>query len=297
MFLSMKYIENSQEASNEVSGLRSKIKSLEQENVRVIQAYGTVDHLAELVGQFETQLSDANTELDALAKEYEVRVDLPTRLHEQAVGSIETFQQRLREISEEIVDRKARIEEAADQGLYSQSADLESSLEAKRRRFNVVQRRADGAKLLHDIILAYRKEQSAALAQPVATLVNNWLPLLTDDTYDALELSEELFPIGVHSRRYDEGLPLESLSYGTHEQVIVLVRLALGVLLSRDEKNLVIIDDRLVNADSVRMKRLCLILEEVASKYCQVIVATCDDTRYSGIAGNIIRVPTDGQIS
>ena len=77
----------------------------------------------------------------------------------------------------------------------------------------------------------------------------------------------------------------------------MLVRLALGCLLSNEERNLVIIDDRLVNADAGRMKRLCLILEEVASKYCQVVVATCDDTRYSGISKNVIRVPFDGKPS
>ena len=125
-------------------------------------------------------------------------------------------------------------------------------------------------------------------------MVNKWLPLLTDDTYDELDLSEQLLPMGVHSKRYDEILPLESLSFGTYEQVIVLVRLALGVLLSKDDRNLVVIDDRLVNADSIRMKRLCLILEEVASKSCQIVVATCDETRYSGIPGNVIRVPFDG---
>ena len=131
----------------------------------------------------------------------------------------------------------------------------------------------------------------------MATLVNNWLPLLTEDAYDELDLSEELFPLGVQSSRYDLPLPLESLSYGTYEQVIVLVRLALGCLLSSEERHLVIIDDRVVNADAGRMKRLCLILEEVASKYCQVVVATCDDTRYAGIPGSIIRVPFDGRPS
>ena len=38
-------------------------------------------------------------------------------------------------------------------------------------------------------------------------------------------------------------------------------------------------------------------LEEVGSKNCQVVVATCDDTRYSGITGHTIRVPLDGKPS
>jgi DNA repair exonuclease SbcCD ATPase subunit len=291
------FITQAQEASNIVSGLRSRIRSFEQENTEVLKTYGTAAHLNGLVAQAEVQLHDAKAELGSLTQDYEARVGLPKRLYEQGVESVKKLGEQLGQISNDIVDRKARIEEAAAQGLYSQTADLEGALQAKSRRLEIIQRRAHAAKLLRDIVASYRVQQSAALAVPVATLVGNWLRLLTDDAYDALDLSEELLPISVHSRRYGEPLPLESLSYGTYEQVVVLVRLALGVLLSRDERNLVIIDDRLVNADSVRMKRLCLVLEEVASKTCQVVVATCDDTRYSGIAGHIIRVPFDGKHS
>jgi uncharacterized protein YhaN len=129
----------------------------------------------------------------------------------------------------------------------------------------------------------------------VAELVNKWLCRLTEDVYDALELNTELLPTEVRNSRYGMPLPLESLSYGTHEQIIVLLRLAMGVLLSQKERHLVVIDDRLVNADAIRMKRLGLIFQEVATNFCQVVVATCNDTPYAGVRGRVIRVPLDGQ--
>ena len=290
-------LKNAQKASNSVSEFRSRIKSLEHENTVVLKTYSTVENLVSLVTQAEARLHDAKGNLSTAKRDYALRVELPRRLHQQGMESAKTLEEQFNQISDGIVDRTARIEEAAAQGLYSQTADLEGALQAKLRRLEAIQRRAAAAKLLKEIVGAYRMRQSAALALPVAEIVEKWLPLLTEDIYDALDLSEELLPISVHSRRYDAPLPLESLSYGTYEQVVVLVRLALGVLLSQDERNLVIIDDRLVNADSIRMKRLCLILEEVASKSCQVVVATCDETRYSGIAGHIIRVPFDGRSS
>ncbi len=67
----------------------------------------------------------------------------------------------------------------------------------------------------------------------------------------------------------------------------------MGILLSKDERNLVVIDDRLVNADPVRMRHLCQILEEVATNHCQVVVATCNDTPYAGIPAEAIQVPWD----
>jgi hypothetical protein len=35
----------------------------------------------------------------------------------------------------------------------------------------------------------------------------------------------------------------------------------------------------------------------VATKYCQVVIATCNDTPYAGIQGHVIRVPYDGKDS
>jgi uncharacterized protein YhaN len=119
---------------------------------------------------------------------------------------------------------------------------------------------------------------------------------LSEERYDGLELDGELLPAGVNWASYGERLPLDSLSHGTHEQVVVLLRLALGVLLSGQERHLVVIDDRLVNADPVRLKRICLILEEVASQHCQIILATCNETPYAGLQGKVIRVPGDGRL-
>lgn len=121
--------------------------------------------------------------------------------------------------------------------------------------------------------------------------------MLTDGTYEELIFGDELLPESVKTSRYNDHLPIADLSFGTREQVIVLLRLAIGVLLSKDERNLVVIDDRLVNADALRMNRLRLILEEASAGSCQVIVATCNSTPYSGMSGAVINVPDDGLIS
>jgi uncharacterized protein YhaN len=256
-----------------------------------------MEHLGSLVTQTKGDLRQAKDDFEILMKDYDVRVELPRKLYQQGVERVRNLETQLGKLEQEIVDRKARIEEAAAQSLYSQTADLEGELVVKRRRLETMKRRASAAKLLRDMTLRYRKEQSAALVGPVAGLVNRWLRLLTEDAYDSLDLNEEMLPMAVRGSRYSEPLPLESLSYGAHEQVIVLLRLAIGVLLSSKERNLVVIDDRLVNADAIRIKRLCLILQEVATKSCQVVLATCNDTPYAGIKGRVIRIPSDGKNS
>jgi DNA repair protein SbcC/Rad50 len=89
--------------------------------------------------------------------------------------------------------------------------------------------------------------------------------MLIDYSAAGPRIDQDLKPTGVRVRRYGLDLPLSSLSHGAKEQVIVLLRLAIACLISGGERNLVVIDDRLVNADAVRMKRLCLILAEVAT--------------------------------
>jgi uncharacterized protein YhaN len=76
--------------------------------------------------------------------------------------------------------------------------------------------------------------------------------------------------------------------------VVVLLRLALGVVLSQKERQLVVLDDRLVNADPVRMERLCSALQDVAKESCQIILATCDERPYESIGGSVIHVSEDG---
>jgi len=217
----------------------------------------------------------------------------PKRLHEQAQNRVRELENQLGELRTKIAATLARIEEAAAQGNYSHQADTEIEVAWKKRRLEALRRRAEGAKLLHELVLAHEKQRSAALSGPIQALVNRWLGLLTDDTYDVLQIDHDLIPTSVHMARYGTDLPLRSLSHGTQEQVVVLLRLGIAVLVSNAERNLVVIDDRLVNADPVRMKRLFLILQE-AAKACQIVIATCNDTPYAGLGAHTVRVPTGG---
>ena len=75
---------------------------------------------------------------------------------------------------------------------------------------------------------------------------------------------------------------IEDLSFGTREQLMFLVRLSLGRLLSRAKelgRQCVILDDPLVNTDPARQRAALRIIEEAATE-TQVIVFTCHPTSY-----------------
>ena len=287
-------LNRAQAASTRRIELQTQIKGLEQQNADILKSYGTYERLQETLAKETAVLELAKEDLETIRARYKTLVEEPKEQYENALEIVRALEEQMQSIQEEIIDRKARIEEAVSEGFYSRIGDLEASLKAEKRNLNQVTQQAEAAKLLYELTQAFKKEQSTALASPVAGLVSRWLVMLTNGAYDSIQLDERIFPVEVSNSRYDAALSRDCLSYGTREQVIVLLRLAMGVLLSNDERNLVVIDDRLVNADPIRMRRLCRILEEVAVNHCQIVVATCNDTPYAGVRGKVIQVPRDG---
>lgn len=290
----LELVEARQATSTTLAERRAEIKTHEENITAILETYGTVEHLGRLVVASEEEVRKATEALDAFLSQYEEMVVTPKRLHEQAQKRARELETQLNDLRTQIAAALARIEESAAQGNYSQLADTEIEIAWKKRRAEVLRRRAEGAKLLKGLVLAHENQRSAALSGPIQELVNRWLRLLTEDNYDALQIDNDLKPTGVHMARYGADLPLTSLSHGAHEQVVVLLRLGIAILVSDAERNLVVIDDRLVNADSVRMKRLCLILQE-AAQACQIVIATCNDTPYAALGAHIVRVPADGR--
>lgn len=286
----LELVEVRQTTSSTLAERRAEIKTHEQNIIAILETYGTVERLTELVAVSEGEAHVASDVLNVILSEYEEKVVTPKLLREQAQNRVGELVDQINDLRTKIATKLARIEESVEQGNYSQLADTEIELAWKKQRIEVLKRRAEGARLLNNLVSAYEKQRSAALSGPIQELVNRWLRLLTEDSYDALQIDHDLKPTAVHMARYSEELPLTSLSHGTQEQVVVLLRLGIAVLVSNKERNLVVIDDRLVNADPVRMKRLCIILQE-AAKSCQIVIATCNETPYAGVGAHIMQVP------
>lgn len=289
----LELVEARQATSTELAERGAEKKTHEESITTILETYGTIEHLGKLVTASEEEVQKATAVLDEFLSEYEEKVLTPKRLHEQEQNRVRELEKQLNGLRTQIAAALARIEESAAQGNYSQVADTEIELDWKKRRVEVLKRRAEGAKLLNDLALAHEQKRSAALSGPIQELVNRWLRLLTEDNYDVLQIDHDLKPTAVHMTRYGADLPLTSLSHGAQEQIVILLRLGIAVLVSDPERNLVVIDDRLVNADPVRIKRLCLILQE-AAKTCQIVIATCNDTPYAGLGAHVVRVPGDG---
>ncbi len=127
-----------------------------------------------------------------------------------------------------------------------------------------------------------------SLRGPVNKQVDRWMLRLLGSPYAGVELSPELTPDSVRVRGPDITASVnDDLSYGAREQLHFLVRLALGVILSEGERQVLVLDDRLTNTDHGRLGRARAILEEAPEK-AQIVLLTCFPEGYSGVEGEFI---------
>ncbi len=285
---------------NEINSLLSELskrKALRErdsiENETILLNYGTVSALDGLIASLEIERAALETVISGLRENFDGKVRIPRERSRKTVERIDRLKEQIHSIELEISRLKATIENELSRRGYTAKADIEIELDIARRRESVLNLRAEAARLLKEVVDIYERNRTEALSAPIRSKLDPWLSFLTGGNYNRLQLDQELKPSSVYVPLYDSPLPVSSLSHGMHEQVIVLLRLAIGVVSSADERNLIVIDDRLVNADPVRMKRFCEILED-AARNCQIIIATCNDMPYSSLATNVIHVPSDG---
>lgn len=155
---------------------------------------------------------------------------------------------------------------------------LEESLKYKEKIMEDLKVDADAVELLHDLTQHYKKNTVSSLTDPVRKIVTQDLQKILGPRY-FLEFDSTMKPCSVTPEGYSDRVLLDSLSFGTQEQVWCLFRLALGRLLSEEERQLVVLDDPLVNTDPLRMQSAIKILDESA-RAMQVVVVTCDVDRY-----------------
>jgi DNA repair protein SbcC/Rad50 len=201
------------------------------------------------------------------------------RLQQEELSLRDALQRQI----EGITERKTRLRQAGAQGLYSQYAVSMERLEQLRCEHARAELDAKAIKILSDTLQRHRQDLLANVAEPVHAIVIGDMERLAGRRYNAIRFNKQMRPDRVRPASREQDAAIDSLSYGTQEQLMLLVRLALARLLSRQgERQCVILDDPLVNTDADRQKAALAILEE-AAKETQILVFTCHPGAYAGV--------------
>jgi uncharacterized protein YhaN len=179
---------------------------------------------------------------------------------------------------------EGRLQELASEGPYSVLSRVEEEITYVKEEIEREELSANAVHLLHDTINLCRKETLTAIARPVEELAIRTLQRIAGTRFEHIHLPETFKPEEVDPKVAETAVDVEELPSGEKEQIYLSVRLALAKVLSRRERQLVVLDDVLTATDTGRLARILNILKEEA-KQLQIMILTCHPERYRGIMG------------
>lgn len=188
-------------------------------------------------------------------------------------------------LREEVAGLRAEINIQSEEGLYSKISELEEEYELVQSRYRWLAGRARAVKLLHRLVHARHEAMLTSITDPIRQGINGLFQQVTAQTDRGLQLEADLSLAGLRISNEESLQPLDVFSIGTQEQMLLLARLALAHFLSANERQLVVLDDALVNSDGHRRRRILGLLEEAAAKHLQIIILTCHPDMYQGLPG------------
>jgi uncharacterized protein YhaN len=85
----------------------------------------------------------------------------------------------------------------------------------------------------------------------------------------------------------NQAAPVEQMSAGEQEQIYFATRLALAEVLSEGERQVLVLDDPLVNTDPERLPRVLEIIQEKSGRM-QFVILSCHPERYMDLPGGVV---------
>jgi uncharacterized protein YhaN len=177
---------------------------------------------------------------------------------------------------------EGNLQTLALEGTYSKLAACEERLSDLQERLRKEKLRMESAKLLYDTVSGCKAAIVAAIAAPVETAATRMLSRIAGPRLGTIRLTDAFVPFGVQPELSGDKVDLGNLSGGEQEQLFLVTRLALGEVLARKERQLVVLDDVLNATDTARLARMLTLLEE-ASERLQIVILTCHPERYRAL--------------
>ncbi len=272
----------------EISNLRTSSETSRGELKRRLEPYESDEEKLKLVlAEMEKEKTNKENELAQLER-------LIPKNSAELERDILKLDREIKKLDEETIPEvrdsrtvlRVKLDEAGNRGLYSEAVKCEEDLEIAQSRYQVALKKAQAVRLLHYLGHTRKDQLLDTLAGPIRDEASRIFQLITGSPERSIELQPNLSLAGIRVGSEDPQTigALGEFSIGTQEQLMMSVRLALGHFLGQVERQLVVLDDPLVNTDSDRLQRILRLLE-TASETLQIVILTCHVDRYQGISG------------
>ena len=144
---------------------------------------------------------------------------------------------------------------------------------------------------LKELFEEIQQGQVRGAIAPINDRVMAWARQLGLVDYRRLAFDGQVLPAGLESVHAPPGVAvaLDQESLGTVEQLSLLIRLAVGGLLAKDEPTVALLDDPLAHADLAKHTKMLEIIQSAAQSQpgsgpLQIILLTCHPERFGYVA-------------
>lgn len=205
-----------------------------------------------------------------------IDVDTVFALHKGAEEQVRSLNNAILSADGDMREYVGRIE--MHSGVAERLAAASAELEISREVLAAVEKRANAARYLRELLLKHRDAARQRYAAPFVTKLNALARTVFGGDVD-FELSEEL--VVTARSRNGQTIDMGSLSGGAKEQLAILTRFAIAGLVQESGVP-VIVDDALGSTDSTRLNLMSTLFAQVG-KHSQVLVLTCMPQRYARV--------------
>jgi DNA repair exonuclease SbcCD ATPase subunit len=227
-----------------------------------------------------SRLSDAEQQIDQRCAE--------------AKSAYQERQKRLRELEDKLTELRGFL--LGNEGLHNRLTDAEARVREAEQAWQREKLEADAHKRLRDLFEECRETQVQQVMGPIAGRVLEWSKRIGLEEYHEVRFGDKFLPEGIVLQNGTAGssVALDVESYGTGEQLSLLVRLALGGVLARDEPVTAIFDDPLAHADPGKHRKILDVIRLAAEGNTawnppagpmQIVVLTCHPDRFDYLLG------------
>jgi len=224
----------------------------------------------------------ARARLDEIKEKLREYEDDPLTIVTRLEAQVEAADKEAQRIREQELREETRLDGLCAQGPYSALAVAEEQVAQLEREIRREELKLEAIRLLHDTVAACRTEAIAEVSRPVEAVATRTLQRIAGRRLGRIQVGNVFEAVAVVPESFEQAVTLDNLSGGEQEQLYLATRLALAEVLSKEERQLVVLDDVLTATDSGRLIRVMNVLEE-AAQLLQILILTCHPERYRGL--------------
>jgi len=212
--------------------------------------------------------------------------DAPDRLDgvHKRIGEIESEIQRAREAYKE---DEAAARALLQQGPYTSLAIAEEKVKQLEDDEAAETLRLDAVRRLRVALDQAKAKVLAGISEPVEQRATTILERIVGRPFARIQLGDGMDLKSVRPDGCNQVAPVEQMSAGEQEQIYFATRLALAEVLSEGERQVLVLDDPLVNTDPERLPRVLEIIQEKSGRL-QFVILSCHPERYMDLPGGVV---------